>query len=93
MKPSSIVAVILCTAMLVYFACSFFKVRADIKSQKAQLETLQNLYESQVAENEALQKAIDSGDEAALAEQYARDKGYVMPDERVYVDITPGSEQ
>ena len=32
-------------------------------------------------------------DEKELAEEYARKKGYVMPDERVYVDITPGSAE
>ena len=44
-------------------------------------------------ENEALEKAVSEGDEAALVEEYARKKGYVMPDERVYVDITPGAEE
>ena len=37
--------------------------------------------------------AATNGDESALAEEYARKKGYVMPDERVYVDITPGEEE
>ena len=32
-------------------------------------------------------------DKKELAEEYARKKGYVMPDERVYVDITPGSAE
>lgn len=91
MAPTSVIAVVLCTAMLVYFVCSFFKIRADIKTQQAQLDALQARYESRIAENAALQKAIDEGDEEALAEQYAREKGYVKQDERVYVDITPGS--
>lgn len=93
MKPANVVAIVLCAAMLVYFAYSFVKIRVDIKSQQAQLEALQTQYKQQLAENEALQKAIDEGDEEALAEQYAREKGYVKQDERVYVDITPGSGQ
>ena len=32
-------------------------------------------------------------DEEALIEEYARKKGYVKSDERVYVDITPGQEE
>ena len=51
------------------------------------------LYESQLAENEELEAAIKDGDKKELAEEYARKKGYVMPDERVYVDVTPGSEE
>ena len=91
MAPVNVVAIVLCAAMLVYFAYSFISIRADIKSQQAQLDALQAQYEQRLAENEALQKAIDAGDEEALAEQYAREKGYIKQDERVYIDITPGS--
>ena len=71
----------------------FIKAQSEINAKEARLTELSSEYESRVAENEELESAIKDGDKAELAEKYAREKGYVMPDERVYVDITPGSEE
>lgn len=92
-KPVSIIALILCSCIVVYFVYSFIKVQSEINDKKAELTSLVNVHESQVAENKALEKAVSEGDEDTIAEEYARKKGYVMPDERVYVDITPGAEE
>ena len=49
-------------------------------------------YEQQLAENERLQKVADGGSQEDYIERVAREKlGYVMPDEKVYDDITPGN--
>ncbi len=90
-RTFSVIALVFCLVIAVYFAVSFFRTRSEINAKEAELTALENLYESQLAENEDLQNAINNTDEAALAEEYAREKGYVLPDERVYVDITPGS--
>lgn len=92
-KPVSIIAIVLCSCIVLYFVYSFIKVQSEINDKKAELTNLVSIHESQVAENEALEKAVSEGDGASLAEEYARKKGYVMPDERVYVDITPGAEE
>lgn len=92
-KPVSIIAIILCSAIVVYFVYSFVKAKTEINDKKAELTSLENVLDSQVAENKELEKAVSEGDEEAIAEKYAREKGYVMPDERVYVDITPGAEE
>ena len=43
-------------------------------------------------ENERLQKVADGGSQEDYIERVAREKlGYVMPDEKVYYDITPGN--
>ena len=92
-RTYSFIAIGLCCAVLLYFGVRFVKAQSEINDKEAQLTELQNIYESQIAENEALEDAISEGEEDALAEEYARKKGYVKPDERVYVDITPGSEE
>ena len=74
-----------------YFAVSFFSAYKDINEKKEELSDLQTQYEEQVKQNEALQNTIDENDEAAIAEKYARENGYVKTDERVYIDITPGT--
>ena len=92
-KPVSIIAIILCSCIVLYFVFSITKKLSEINDKEAELTNLVSIHESQVAENEALEKAVSEGDGASLAEEYARKKGYVMPDERVYVDITPGAEE
>ena len=68
-------------------------MKIEINKNEDTRQELVSILESQQAENQELEAAISEGDESALAEEYARKKGYVMPDDRVYVDITPGEEQ
>ena len=93
LKPVSIIAIILCSCIALYFIISFIKVNNEIKEKEAQLTELESILESQVAENKSLEEAVSKGDEDSLIEEYARKKGYVKSDERVYVDITPGQEE
>ncbi len=93
LKPHSVLVIVLCFVLLLYMGIRFIKAQSEINAKAAQLTELESIYESKVSENEELKSAIKNGDKKELAEEYARKKGYVMPDERVYVDITPGSEQ
>lgn len=92
-KPISIIVLVLCSCIVLYFVFSFIKVNREINEKEAQLTELESIHESQIAENNALEEAVSKGDEEALKEEYARKKGYVKSDERVYVDITPGQEE
>lgn len=91
LKPVSVIVLVVCSCIVLYFGISIVKEFSEYKQNKTELTNAVSVHESQISENEALQKAVDEGDEAAIAEKYAREKGYVMPDERVYVDITPGA--
>ncbi len=93
LKPRSVLVIVLCFVLLLYMGIRYIKAQSEINAKETQLTELESVYESRVAENEELKSAIKDGDKAELAEKYAREKGYVMPDERVYVDITPGSEE
>ena len=59
--------------------------------KKEELADLQTQYEEQVQQNKDIEKTIKENDEAVIAEKYAREEGYVKTDERVYIDITPGT--
>lgn len=75
-----------------YFVISLINVQMDIKDRKEQAEKLDAQYEEQLAENARLQGVVDGGNEDEYIERVAREKlGYVMPDERVYYNITPGN--
>ncbi len=91
LKPVSIIAIIVCSCIVLYFGISIVKELSEYKQNKSELNNVESIYESQLSENEDLSKAVDEGDEAAIAEKVAREEGYVMPDEHVYVDITPGA--
>ncbi len=94
LNPRSAIVIVLCFVLFLYMGIRFIKAQSEINAKEAQLTELESIYESQVAENEELKTAIKNGDKKELAEEYARKKGgYVMPDERVYVDITPGSAE
>ena len=90
-KQFSIVMAVLFGAAVIYFAFSFFNTNKEINEKKSELTELQNQVSEQHQLNEELQNTIDENDEAAIAEKYARENGYVKTDERVYIDITPGT--
>ncbi|MGN0526528.1 MAG: septum formation initiator family protein [Acutalibacteraceae bacterium] len=89
-KSFSIIVVAVCVVLVLFLGVRFIKAQNEINEKQAQLTELQSQYDEVVAQNEDVKNAISENDENALAEEYARKKGYVMPDERVYVDVTPG---
>ena len=90
LNNTSIIAIILCSCILLYLVISIVKSQVEINKKEDELAALKSTYESQLSENEALEEAVSHGDEAKFVEEYARKNGYVMPDERVYMEITPG---
>ena len=75
-----------------YFVISFVSTQLDIREKEKEAAALQEQITQQVAENERLQAVVDGGDESEYIERVAREKlGYVMPDEKVYYDITPSN--
>ncbi len=75
-----------------YFVISLINVQMDIKDRKEKAAELEAQYQQQLAENERLQAVVDGGDEDEYIERVAREKlGYVMPDEKVYYNITPNN--
>lgn len=75
-----------------YFVISFVSTQLEIRSKEKEAAAVRAQYEAQLAENERLQAVVDGGDEAEYIERVAREKlGYVMPNEKVYYDITPSN--
>ena len=93
LSSRSVIVIVLCFVLLLYMGIRFVKAQSEINAKEAQLIELESVNESLVAENDELEAAIKDGDKDELVEKYARKKGYVKPDERVYVDITPGSAE
>ena len=93
LNSRSVIVIVLCFAILLYMGIRFVKKQCEINAKEAYLTERESVLESISVSNEEVSAAIENGDKKELAEEYARKKGYVMPDERVYVDITPGSKE
>ncbi len=93
LNSRSVIVIVLCFVLLLYMGIRFVKKQSEINAKQAQLTELQSIEASLAASNKEVSAALKDGDKDELAEEYARKKGYVKPDERVYVDITPGSAE
>lgn len=75
-----------------YFIITIIGLQVEIRDRKEVKEQLDMEYEQILADNERLQAIVDSEDKGDYMEQIAREKlGFVMPNEKVFYDITPGA--
>lgn len=73
----------------VYLGVSLISVQMEIIAKRQQLENVDQQVLTQQAENEELQRTLDTDDEAAYMERLARTKlGYALPNERVFIDMS-----
>ena len=75
-----------------YFSISLINENVQIRERKEKLADLNTQYQQQVADNESLQAVVDGGNKDEYIERIAREKlGYVMPNEKVFYNITPNN--
>ncbi len=86
----AIFAVVLLSAVFVFFGTSILSQNADINRLEKQREQINAEYEQQIEENEKLQAVLDNENKDDYIEQKAREKGYVKSDEIVFYDISAG---
>lgn len=89
--PFSIITIVLCACIMGYFVFAIIGEFAEYRANTAERSQKETVLAEQNAENEIVEEEISEGDIDELAEQYAREKGYIMPDEKVCIDITPGT--
>lgn len=78
--------------MVSFLVISYANLRSEVKEQQAALDDLVAQCEQKENENAQLEQMLDKGGEAEYIERIARDElGYVIPGERVYIDISSGS--
>lgn len=72
-----------------YLLVAFVGGQLQVASKQRELEEIQAKTQKISEKNEEISILMNSGDEAAYIERVAREKlGYVMPDEKVFVDIS-----
>ena len=74
-------------ALCGYLFFLLIQYQVSIASKQQELQSLQNQLTAQETTNAELSSTLDQGD-SAIIERYAREQGYVRPNERVFVDIS-----
>ena len=74
-------------ALCGYLFFLLIQYQVSITSKQQELQSLQNQLTAQETTNAELSSTLDQGDNAII-ERYAREQGYVRPNERVFVDIS-----
>lgn len=88
-RSFSVILFIAAVLLVGYFSVSIIQSQVEISRQEQAVAQLQEQIDDKKAENDDLQKTLDSGDEAEYIERVARDSlGYMMPDEKVYYDTS-----
>lgn len=70
-----------------YLFFLLIQYQVSIASKQQELQSLQDQLTAQQTTNAELSSTLDQGD-SAIIERYAREQGYVRPNERVFVDIS-----
>ncbi|MDR1631164.1 MAG: septum formation initiator family protein [Oscillospiraceae bacterium] len=91
-RKRSVILILAVLVVSVSFFSIFVKLQIDIKERAKQAAQVQEEYEQVSGENERLRDSLNSGDEAKMIEEYARNyRDFIFPDEYVYYDVTPGN--
>ena len=73
----------------VYMLITIIGLQADIRKSEEQLAELEAQVTEQQLVNDEIERLIAGGNDEESAERIAREKlGYVMPDEKVYIDMS-----
>ena len=91
-KPKSFILMLALILLVGYFVITFIGLRLDIAERNAEKDQISETHQQMLEENSELQAIVDSEDKGDYMEEVARDElGYVMPDEKVFYDVTPGA--
>ena len=74
-------------ALCGYLFFLLIQYQVSIASKPQELQSLQDQLTAHETTNAELSSTLDQGD-SAIIERYAREQGYVRPNERVFVDIS-----
>ena len=75
-----------------YFVITIIGYQLEIREREEFKEELEIQHEQIIESNNRLQAIVDNEDKSSYYEQVAREKlGFVMPNEKVFYDITPGA--
>lgn len=88
-KPLNVIAKIGIFVFIAITCVRLISLQASIAAKKRELAAIEQKVEQQTNDNKEIQEALDAGLEDDYIIKIARERlGYILPNERVYVDIT-----
>lgn len=86
-KRTGFLAKVVVLALLIYMVISLLDLRGKIQDVQAQRDVLARQVTDQRLENQKLADAIANSDDPEMLEQVARDRGYVLENEILFIDV------
>lgn len=87
-KKAGLLTKIVVLALLIYMATALLDLRGKLQDYQAEQAALSAQVAQAQQENAELAHAIEHKDDPDVLEQVAREKGFVKPGEKLFVDIT-----
>lgn len=87
-KRAGLLTKIVVLALLIYMATALLDLRGKLQDYRAEQAALSAQVAQVQQENAELANAVENKDDPDVLEQVARDKGFVKPGEKLFVDIT-----
>lgn len=87
-KRAGLLTKIVVLALLIYMATALLDLRGKLQDYRAEQAALSAQVAQMQQENAELANAVENKDDPDVLEQVARDKGFVKPGEKLFVDIT-----
>ncbi len=87
-KKAGLLTKIVVLALLIYMATALLDLRSQLQDYRAEQAALSDQVAQVQQENAEKQYFLDNKDNPDVLEQVARDKGFLEPDERAFVDPT-----
>ncbi len=87
-KKTGLLTKIVVLALLIYMATALLDLRSKLQDYRAEQAALSAQVAQAQQENAELASAVENKDDPDVLEQVARDKGFVKPGEKLFVDVT-----
>lgn len=87
-KKAGLLTKIVVLVLLIYMATALLDLRGQLQDYRAEEAALAAQVAQAQQENAALTDALENKDDPDVLEQVARDKGFVKPGEKLFVDVT-----
>lgn len=87
-KKAGLLTKIVVLVLLIYMATALLDLRGQLQDYRAEQAALSDQVAQVQQENAEKQYFLDNKDNPDVLEQVARDKGFLEPDERAFVDPT-----
>lgn len=86
-RRTGLITKVVIMVLMIYMSISLLNLRAQIQTTQSQRDVLAAQVAAKRLDNQQLMQAIENSDDPAMLEAVAREKGFVKPNETLYIDV------